>query len=147
MPEPIDPAFGERFDQDYKSFYVIPDARRFVEHLASLLMTNTRRAAFADTARQVIDRFSVAEMAELQLAWFHREVVYVDLKRSSIREGTLKPYAPEIPPLLRPLFVKPRKYSAEREYRFVFVFQHKRHGALAVRKDPIDLPVIPIQGI
>ena len=147
LPDPITAEQGPKFDAAYTSFYKISDERRFGEHLGSLLMTNITRTSFAEPALDILDRLSIAEMGELQLVRFQHDVLYVEQKLSTIDEGNLNAYAREIPPLLRPLFVKPNKYANDREYRFVFLFQHLRHGPLAVRKDPVDLPVIPIQGI
>lgn len=147
LGKPITAELGAQFDDAYTSFYSIKDAGRFSEHLMSLLMTNITRNAFADPARAILDELTIGEMGEISIQLFHRDVLYVDEKISSIDEGKLSPYVKEIPSSLRPIFVKPTKYSADREYRFVFLFIHKRHGPLAVRMEPVDLPVIPIQGI
>jgi hypothetical protein len=147
LAEPITAAYGARFDNAYTSCYRIKDAARFGEHLSALLMTNITRTAFADPARAILDGLSIAEMGEITLSVFHRDVLYVDEKLSAIDEGQHSAYVRGIPPVLRPIFVKPTKYADDREYRFVFLFEHRRHGSLAVRREPVDLPVIPIQSI
>ena len=147
VPETVSENYGDRFSKEYTSSYEIKDPMRFAEHLFSILMTNVTRIAFSDSSRSIIDSLPISDMGEISLKVIHRDVLYVDEKISDIKEGTINPYIQEIPPALRPIFVKPTKYSDDKEYRFVFLFEHRRHGALSVRKDPMDLPVIPIKCI
>lgn len=144
LREPVTADHGSRFDPEYDSFYKIPNATRFAEYLLSLLMTNITRTAFKDCAREKVDQLSIAEMGKISLTVFHNEVMYVDEKISTIEDGQLNPYIRQIPQSLRTVFVKPSKYFDDREYRFVFLFQHRWHGSLHVCKDPVDLPIIPI---
>ena len=135
---------GKRFDDEYTSFYTIPNPGKFAEYIVSLLMTNISRNSFTDKTREIFDDLTIREMGEISIALFHREIFYVDEKVSKIDEGFFKAYAPEIPRELRPVFVKPMKHAEDHEYRFLFLFQHRRYGALPVRSDPVDLTVLPI---
>jgi len=113
-----------------------------------LLANSISSSAFADSTREIIQGLSVREMRhEISLDVFHQDVIYVDEKRSIIEQGQVNPYVQGIPRPLRPLFVKPKKYAGDQEYRFVFLFQHKHYGQLAVRKDPVDIPILPITDI
>ncbi len=144
---PITPEQGTQYDEAYTSSYEIKNARQFGEHLALLLMTNITRTAFVDAARGRIDEFSISEMRAISINMFHGHVLYVDEKISTIDEGLLSPYVRAIPQPLRPIFVKPTEFAENQEYRFVFLFEHQRYGSFAVRKDPVDLPVLPIKAI
>ena len=136
--------WGKRFDNDYTSFYTIPNPQRFAEHLMFLLMHNVYRDTFDDSAQKVFDTFTIADMGNIELLISHHKVMYVDTKVSTINDGFFQTYAPTIPPPLRPVFAKPIQYSKDREYRFAFMFQHRQHGLLPVRSAPLDLPAIPI---
>lgn len=145
LPEAIaTPDYGTRFDPDYTSSYTIPDANQFAEHVAFLLNSHITSAAFGTDAREMINRLSVTDLRAINLVVFHRKVEYTDNKHSAIEDSVLRTYCPEIPLPLRPVFVKPNTYAADHEYRFVFLFQHMRLGALPVKKDPVDVPVLPI---
>ncbi len=137
-------ADGKRFDEEYTSFYVIPNAQKFAEYMLSLLMTNISFTNFSDSTREQCRELTISELGQISLNVIHRPVLYVDTKVAKIDEGYYKAYAPDLPPALRPIFVKPMKYAEDREYRFVFIFQHQTHGILAVQPNPVDLPVIPI---
>lgn len=136
--------FGQRFDAEYRSSYRIPDGNRFVELLISLLMSNVTRADFAQASHDTIDRMTVADWKQVQLRWFHNDVVYVDEKASTITNGELESYANSLPSDVLPLFVKPKRYEDDREHRFVFIFYHPQYGVLPVRKNPFDVSTLPI---
>jgi len=88
---------GKRFDDDYTSFYTIPNPRRFADYLMFLLMNNVSRGVFADSVQKTFDMLTIAEMREVSLSIVHHKVMYFDTKVSKINEH-LTTYAPEIPP-------------------------------------------------
>lgn len=148
VTEPISAIQGERFDSDYTSFYGITDRHRFNECLMGLLMNSLTMNSFADAVKKIlISDLTVREMKDIFIEYFHGEVVYVNKKESIIFRNQVTPYATGIPEKFRPLFVKSEKYKEDREYRFAFLFQHKRYGQLAVQKDPVDVPILPIAAI
>lgn len=89
----------------------------------------------------------LSELGQFTVGAFHRDVLYVNQKLQSISEGQLNPYIEEIPPVFRPVFVKPEKYALDREYRFLFTIEHRQHSILSVRDQPIDIPVMPVRSI
>ena len=142
--KPVTPTMGTQFDKEYTSYYEITDAFRFNEHLMGLLMNFLTSSNFADLSKNILQGLSVREMGEIGVQAFHSPVFYVPEKKSEINRGLLRTYEEKIPKGLRPLFTKLDKYKQENEYRFVFIFRHNRHGTLAVRKDPIQIPILPI---
>lgn len=147
LHEPVTPNQGTQYDQDYTSCYEITDVRQFSNQLGRILLNNITRTAFRKDARKKIDAFSIAEMNELSIQMVQKDVVYVDEKISSIEEGKLSSYFPDIPHPYRQLFVKHKEYEKDQEYRIVFIIQHPNHGYFAVQQDPVDLPIISINCI
>lgn len=141
---PIDKDFGKNFDPAYSSSYSITNPHIFAGLLANLLQTYIKRGNFADAAKVSLEQLSIGEMMGISIAYYFREVIYVDEKISTIEEGQLSPYIKEIPQQLRPIFVKLTKFSSDKEFRFVFTIQHKSFGILPVSKEPVDLPILPI---
>ncbi|MCH8802051.1 MAG: SDR family NAD(P)-dependent oxidoreductase, partial [Chloroflexi bacterium] len=124
LPEPVTPEQGTQYDKAYTSSYEIKDAQRFCEHLVFLLKTNITRTDFSDDMRGKIDALSISELREISVVGIHGDVQYVDEKMSKINEGKLSSYFPALPQRLRQIFVKPKEFEENREYRFVFLIQH-----------------------
>ncbi|MEO8327713.1 MAG: hypothetical protein ABI618_17825 [Nitrospirota bacterium] len=142
--KPVSTTMGLQFHVEYTSFYEITDAFRFSEYLAGLLVNFITCCNFTDSSKNILQGLSVREMGGSSLQAIHHPVLYVPQKRSEINQGLLTTYEKNIPEDLRPLFTKLDKYKKEQEYRFVFIFHHNRGGTLAVRKDPVQIPILPI---
>lgn len=141
---PIAGDAGAHFDPDYQSHYTITDPVVFAERVSALLLDQIKRRHFSEPSRERVDGLSVREMGQISLIHFHHDVLYVDQKQSVILDGKVNPYLEGIPAPLRQIFTKPTRYAADREYRFVFWFEHQRYGALPVKRDPVDLALLPI---
>ena len=87
------------------------------------------------------------ETSELIIGCCSRHVVYED-KKLKIEKGQLTSYCEDLPPFLRRIFVKPKKFAWQCECRFARWIQEKNtNKVLAFLKDPIDLPILPIADI
>lgn len=136
---------GNQFDTDYSSHYKIPDQNAFAKYLGNILNSSVKRRNFSILAQETLDSLSIAEYGNVSLQCFHSPVVYVEKKDGELSFGRYRSYAENIPPNLRPLFVKPRKFQEDSEYRFVFIFTCNHTGkVLPVNLEPLDLNCMPI---
>lgn len=99
---------------------------------------------FGDSESEFIQKLSMREMKNLGINVYTGPVNYVDKKTSIVDQGKMTSYNPNLPEQLRPLFTKSNKFQEQKEFRFVFGFYHSKYGHLSVRKDPIDVPILPI---
>lgn len=144
LPDGAFPITGSRFDSMYESSYEVTDDRHFADHLAALILKHVRRRNFSETVQSKIDDLPVFGLRDINLFWKYREVLYVDQKTSVVEEGRLHPHVADIEAAFRPVFVKPNKFIDDREYRFLFWFEHPQLGILPVAKQPLDVPILPI---
>ena len=145
--KPISIEQGTQFDLEYTSFYEINDVGRFCRRLGELLINSLSSSEFANKAKNFLQGLPASEQ-KVNPNIVHHDVIYVEEKRSVIDEGQIHSYTENnllpINPLFRPLFVKPKKYEKDHEYRFVCVFSHERYGILEARKDPVDRRIDPV---
>jgi hypothetical protein len=134
---------GAEFDPGYTSCYEIKDVPEFARRLAQMLNSTVRIDHFSDAAREQLKQLSIQEWG-VTVGWYLGPVRYVPHKVSQIENGVLRSYVEEIPIKLRSVFVKPQKYENDQEFRMIFLMQHPRLGILDVRKDPVDLSILPI---
>lgn len=142
-----DKSAAKAIHKDYDSWYRIPDPDAFAEAVVSLLGRCRPSQLFGERAKCILDRMSLRDLGGVVWGVVHRDVFYAPNKQSVIDQGKLFPYVEEIPPPLRSLFVKHEKYAPNREYRFVFFFEHSRYGPLPVQREPVRLELFPIGAV
>lgn len=135
-----------RFDPAYTANYEISDVREFVQRLARMLQSTISIDHFSDAVREKLGQLPIQDWG-LSVGWHFQPVRYVPEKTSQISESVMKHYVDEIPQPLRSVFVKPQKYDLDHEFRILFAIQHPKLGDLAVAKEPVDLPVMPVSDV
>ncbi|MCA9461864.1 MAG: hypothetical protein KC590_06985 [Nitrospira sp.] len=137
---------GKEFDDGYTSWFGITNRFHFAERLNDLLANSiTVRDVVAESHKKLIENFTIREMNEIRVACHHNVVEYTDKKAHIVDKGQVKNYSDsKLSDFLRPIFIKPKTFAHNNEYRFAFWLQHPLHGIIPVQKDPIDLPIFPI---
>lgn len=140
LPDEPNQNFGTmRFAAEYSSHYTITSPNRFAARINNLLLTRDIRPVLSHEGLAQLDKMSLQELHEVQIAAVWGRVHYVKEKCSVIDAGQLARYAPQVPDVFRPIFVKPVSFQDDEEFRFVFWIFHPNHGILAVRRDPLDI--------
>ncbi len=137
---------GKEFDDGYTSWYGITNRFRFAESLNELLANSMAvNGVLGESVKDLLQEFTIREMSEIRVAYSHNVVEYTEEKLDTIDKGQVKNYSNlNMPPFLRPIFFKPKTFAQNSEYRFAFWLHHPLRGVIPVRKDPIDLPILPI---
>lgn len=130
---------GPKIDASYTSYYSVPNTIQFLRYMRFSLISNIQLSLFREGFRN----FTLADFQQINLHIVHQPIRYVGEKFSEIGEVDFKNYAPSIPTPFRSVFVKPEKYRADNEYRFLFIFSHPDYGILPVRREPLDLQLYP----
>jgi hypothetical protein len=127
------PSAGSNPFAQYTDSWAIPDDRtaEFAQRLAGLIFEQAKLTTFGDS---ILTKHSAATVRALSLKGRHQRVIYRDREIMVTPES--QPSFDELVKVLEDVaFVKPKQYSPEQEYRFVFeltdgqtIFQPRPHA-------------------